>query len=106
MSTKLERGELNRLFIQEILHGKLQSARELYYKGASPNAADKNGRTVLMIAAEQNRADIIDFLVEKGAFLGDETVGGETALSIAHKWDRTDAIAVLELAPYRFGTIY
>ena len=51
-------------------------------KGRCPSS-DEYGRTALMIAAENNRADALDILLGHGADIDAQDENGRTALMIA-----------------------
>ncbi|OHD54564.1 MAG: hypothetical protein A2Y33_03415 [Spirochaetes bacterium GWF1_51_8] len=53
---------------------------ELLKQGASPDAADKEGRTVLMKAAMHGNLDVVKILIEAGADIEAEDEKGNTAL--------------------------
>ncbi|MDR0290798.1 MAG: ankyrin repeat domain-containing protein, partial [Treponema sp.] len=51
--------------------------------GASPNIRDRDGESVLYIAASVKNADLVNFLLGKGADPNQQTSSGETALMAA-----------------------
>ncbi|KAJ3323825.1 hypothetical protein HDV06_001195 [Boothiomyces sp. JEL0866] len=63
--------------------GKVKSILEEFGKQISLEARDKNGRTLLMIAAQNDSVDIIKQLLSAGADPHATTIIGKTALSIA-----------------------
>ena len=74
------------------------AAKKLLDKGADINESPKNGRaegyTVLMMAARNNKPDLVKFLVKNGADVNLKAKDGSTALSLAEK-EKDDAIVKL-----------
>ena len=63
--------------------GSVEQIRELVAKGLDVNAADEEGRTALMNAAESGQGPIAVALVEAGADLNTRSASGDTALIYA-----------------------
>lgn len=61
----------------------LQSIQERIEAGDDINAQDARGKTVLYVAAESGKLDIVEYLVSKGADVNIETDDGYTPLIIA-----------------------
>jgi quinoprotein dehydrogenase-associated probable ABC transporter substrate-binding protein len=61
----------------------LDIARALIKRGANVNAKDKNGMTVLMVAASHDSAPMVGLLLQSGANVGAKNNQGKTALDIA-----------------------
>lgn len=61
------------------------------------NAADKNGRTPLIGAANYNKIEVVKYLLEKGANTEakDEDKDGKTALIIAADWGHLEMVKML-----------
>ena len=54
----------------------------LIEKGANINEKNKDGQTLLHLAAENGRFEIVQLLIEKGANLTEKTNKGQTALGV------------------------
>lgn len=78
----------------------------LLQEGADPNVCDRNGRTPLVVAVEQNAAAIITILIQYGADRGARTnsIDGRrlTAFDIAAGKGETFAAAKYALTPESF----
>jgi uncharacterized protein len=61
--------------------GDVAAIRQLLRQGASINSKYQNGTTALMVAASNDRTEIVRLLLEKGASVSARTTGGGTALS-------------------------
>ena len=78
------------------LNGHLATARRLLDAGADPNAEDKGGYTVLMLAASRGHGDLVRLLIARGADLDHQEPGaGWSALLWAAKDGRQDSVAIL-----------
>jgi len=76
-------GDLNEQ-IREAIKGEDERAfRELLKAGANPSYIDKNGFSLLHLAAMFNRLDMVIALVKLGADLKAKTPAGETAIELA-----------------------
>lgn len=60
--------------------------------GVNPNAVLKGGSTVLHIAAEHGRKDVVETLLSKGADIHKTTDKGTTPLELASEKGRTDVV--------------
>jgi ankyrin repeat protein len=63
-----------------IRSGEPLAAETLLREGVSPNQRDANGNTLLINAAMYGRAELLSFLIEKGADVNAANNGGATAL--------------------------
>ena len=70
----------------------LPISKKLIAAGASVHTKNKEGSTVLFLAAD---ADVINFLVDSGVSVNDLNANGDSALLLATKYDRTDVLSVL-----------
>jgi ankyrin repeat protein len=70
-------------------------ARALLDRGAAIDAKDREGKTALAKAAEENKLPLIRLLLERGADANARAVDGSTALFYAAEQDRGAAIALL-----------
>lgn len=76
--------------------GQTAAVAALLGKGAAVDAADKNGRTALMMAAEKGHADAVKLLLERGANADARDKDGWTAYGLAVMEGRD---AVVKLFP-------
>ncbi|WP_294429470.1 ankyrin repeat domain-containing protein [uncultured Treponema sp.] len=84
--------------IQElIIQGRYDEAKEIFKTKTDINAADENGDTALHVAACVNEADLVSFLIIKGANTEIRNNDGDTALHVAIKNDAIDAAKVLAI---------
>lgn len=82
--------------IQElIMAGRYEEAKELFKTKTDINATDADGNTALHMAARVNEADLVSFLIIKGADSEIRNNAGDTALHVAVKNDAIDAAKVL-----------
>lgn len=75
----------------ESTHNALELIRMLISKGANINLQDREGTTVLMIAAESENLEAVRLLLEAGARVQVKDKDGETA------FDKTDSNAIKQL---------
>jgi ankyrin repeat protein len=75
-------------------------AKNLLDKGADINESSKSGKTegytVLMMAARNNKPDLVKFLVKNGADINLMAKDGNTALSLAKKEKDEDMVKLLK----------
>lgn len=84
--------------IQElIVQGRYDEAKEIFKTKTDINAADEKGDTALHVAARVNEADLVSFLIIKGADTEIRNNEGDTALHVAIKNDAIDAAKVLAI---------
>ena len=77
--------------------GSLPVARLLLGKGAVLEDVENNaGATPLMVAAEENRTAMVEFLIEQGADIGRPDVHGYTPLTRAFWRSHTDTVRLLK----------
>lgn len=79
-------------------YGHLDHVKEfIERKGESVTVRDAMGRTPLILAAEYGHTDVVNYLISKGANVGEENGAGRTALSLAAEYGHNEAsIALLE----------
>lgn len=84
--------------------GHFDVVRLLVEHGAAVDAVDsKDGRTPLMRAAVGGHLDIVRFLINQGADPNIESAAGDTAMSIATRYDREGVVRFLmPLIRYRY----
>ena len=86
------------LSIQElILQGRYDEAKEAFKTKTDINSADENGDSALHVAARVNEADLVSFLIIKGADTELRNNDGDTALHVAIKNNAIDAAKVLAI---------
>lgn len=78
-------GSNDQKIIELVKSKKLVEAKELIKKGASINAKDKDGYTLLMYAINSKNFDFFIFVTKKGAKIHETTSDGWTPLMIAAK---------------------
>ena len=84
--------------VQElILQGRYDEAKEIFKTKTDINAVDENGDTALHVAARVNEADLVSFLIIKGADTELRNNDGDTALHVAIKNNAIDAAKVLAI---------
>lgn len=93
--TEVEKKEQTETIQQLILTGKYDDAKAMFESQANINMADENGNTPLHAAAQVNNADLITFLIYKGAETELKNAQGDTPLHVAIKYDSVDAARVL-----------
>jgi ankyrin repeat protein len=91
--------ELDAALVAEAYRGNIDEVAALLAKGASPQAKDGNGKTVLMIAAENDYADVAQALLKQGAFVNSRSDQGTSALMAAAQYGSVDIIRMLLAAP-------
>lgn len=84
--------------VQElIMQGRYDEAKEIFKTKTDINAVDENGDSALHVAARVNEADLVSFLIIKGADTELRNNDGDTALHVAIKNDAIDAAKVLAI---------
>lgn len=87
--TKQETDENSALALVQA--GRIDDAKKLFQTQADINAVDENGNTVLHLAALKNDADLVSFLISKGADTSLKNYNSEIPLHVAIKHDSYDA---------------
>lgn len=82
---------------QLIMEGRYEEAKELFKTKTDINAVDEDGNTALHIAAKVNEADLISFLIIKGANTEIRNNMDDTPLHVAVKNDNLEAAKVLAI---------
>lgn len=80
---------------QLILAGKINEAKALFQYQADVNALDDAGDTALHVSAQVDNADMINFLLHKGAKYDLRNFKGDTPLLVAINYNAKSAIRIL-----------
>jgi uncharacterized protein len=90
-------GYVTALGIAESNH-RIEVVRYLYAlgMGTEVDARDKYGRTALILAARQGRADSVKELLKKGADVNSRLSSGETALKLASQYGHNQIVELLK----------
>ena len=84
--------------VQElIMQGRYDEAKEIFKTKTDINSVDTNGESALHVAARVNEADLVSFLIIKGADTELRNNDGDTPLHVAIKNDAIDAAKVLAI---------
>lgn len=88
-------GGLDRKLAETISAGDIAQLKVLLDQGADINARNKEGETLLMLAALEGRAEIVRFLIDRGADVKARDGFGATALLYAAMGGSLDTMKVL-----------
>ncbi|MBQ0052425.1 MAG: ankyrin repeat domain-containing protein [Treponema sp.] len=80
-----------------IMQGRYEEAKDRFKSKSDINAQDQDGNTALHLAAKVNEADLVSFLIIKGADTEIRNNNDDTALHLAIKNDCIDASKVLAI---------
>lgn len=84
--------------VQELINqGRYDEAKEIFKTKTDINSIDENGDTALHVAARVNEADLVSFLIIKGADTEIRNKDGNTPLHVAIKNNSIDAAKVLAI---------
>jgi hypothetical protein len=78
------------------VYGRTRVLKALLARGVSPNQRDRNGRTLLMLAAENGHRDTVRMLLTAGADPNARSVSGETVLEAAQRSHDPEIIALIQ----------
>ena len=94
MSSNKYTGNDNMDLLFASYHGDLDKIADLFYKGGIPNVNVKgnNNVTPLILASQQGKLDVVNFLLDKGARVNDVMTDGKTALLMACKNGHTEIV--------------
>lgn len=78
------------------IYGRKRVLHAMLDRGVSPNLRDRNGRTLLMLAAENGHHDTVRMLLERGADPNARSAFGETALELAQRRGNPETVRLLQ----------
>lgn len=78
------------------IYGRTRVLQAMLDRGVSPNLRDRNGRTLLMLAAENGHHDTVRMLLERGADPNARSALGETALELAQRRGDLETVRLLQ----------
>lgn len=79
-----------------MVQGNIHIARVLIQHGANISSMDKDGKSVLMMAALNGELDLVKLLIYKGADFTLQSMHGKTALDFARAFDREKIVEYLD----------
>lgn len=79
-----------------MVRGNVHIARLLIQHGANISSMDKDGKSVLMMAALNGELDLVKLLIYKGADFTVQSMHGKTALDFARAFDREKIVEYLD----------
>lgn len=82
---------------QLIMQGRYDEAKDIFQSKTDINAVDADGNTALHIAAQVNEADLVSFLIIRGANTEIKNNAGNTPLHVAIKNDNIESARVLAI---------
>ncbi len=78
------------------VYGRTRVLKAMLARGISPNERDRNGRTLLMLAAENGHRDTVRLLLDHGADPSARSLLGETVLEVARRSHDPEIVALIE----------
>ncbi|MCS7208424.1 MAG: ankyrin repeat domain-containing protein [Fimbriimonadales bacterium] len=78
------------------IYGRARVLQAMLDRGVSPNLRDRNGRTLLMMAAENRHRETVRLLLQRGADPTMRSALGETALSAALRGGDPEVIRLIQ----------
>jgi len=78
------------------IYGRTRILERMLQAGVSPNLRDKNGRTLLMLAAENGHVDTVQLLLCAGADANARSALGETVLDCARRSKNPEVVRLIE----------
>lgn len=78
------------------VYGRTRVLQAMLDKGVSPNLRDRNGRTLLMMAAENGRVDTVKMLLQRGADPKAQSALGDTVLDAAKRSGNAEILRLIQ----------
>ncbi|MCX7925755.1 MAG: ankyrin repeat domain-containing protein [Fimbriimonadales bacterium] len=78
------------------IYGRTRVLQAMLDKGVSPNLRDRNGRTLLMMAAENGHRETVKLLLERGADPKARSALGDTALDAAKRSGDSEILRLIQ----------
>lgn len=78
------------------IYGRTRVLAAMLDRGVSPNLRDRNGRTLLMMAAENGHRETVKLLLERGADPKTRSALGDTALDAARRKGDPEIVRMIE----------
>lgn len=91
----LPQHELDALLLNRVNIGDLDGVKDFIANGANISNADEGGWTLLMVAVEGNRTDIVKYLLELGVDVNERGDYDRTALMTAAMGNNTEITRIL-----------
>ena len=77
-------------------HGDLNEIADLFFRSIpNVNVKGKNNVTSLILASQEGKLDVVEFLLDRGARVNDLMTDGKTALLMACKNGHTEVVKIL-----------
>ncbi len=86
---------IKREMLKAAQYGDVETIVKLRQAGGSVDTADKNGRSLLMVAVDQNRLGVVEYLLSEKVNVNAETVTGWTAIDLAEGKGRKEMFELL-----------
>lgn len=78
------------------IYGRTRVLQAMLEKGVSPNLRDRNGRTLLMMAAENGHRETVKLLLEHGADPKAQSALGDTVLDAAKRSGDSEILRLIQ----------
>jgi ankyrin repeat protein len=78
------------------IYGRTRVLKAMLDRGVSPNLRDRNGRTLLMMAAENGHRETVKLLLERGADPKTRSALGDTALDAARRSGDAEILRMIQ----------
>ncbi|MFN3689362.1 MAG: ankyrin repeat domain-containing protein [Fimbriimonadales bacterium] len=78
------------------IYGRTRVLQAMLDRGVSPNLRDRNGRTLLMMAAENGHRDTVRLLLERGADPKARSALGDTVLDAARRGGDPEILRLIQ----------
>ncbi len=78
------------------VYGRTRVLQAMLDKGVSPNLRDRNGRTLLMMAAENGHVDTVKMLLQRGADPKAQSALGDTVLDAAKRSGNAEILRLIQ----------